>query len=114
MNRAEQRTYFLNCRYIFSHYGREAQKRQLIQELSELITALTKNDLENTIEEMADVQVMLDQFKINDYKILREMSIIQQKKVLRQLERIKQGEEIKNDFDGGAEGRIKAFVSRPR
>lgn len=114
MNRAEQRTYFLNCRYIFSHYGQEAQKRQLIQELSELITALTKNDLENTIEEMADVQVMLDQFKINDYKILREMGIIQQKKVLRQLERIKQGEEIKNDFDGGTEGRIKAFISRPR
>lgn len=48
------------------HYGLKVQKQQFIQELAELIVALTKNDIDNLIEEMADVQVMIDQFTIND------------------------------------------------
>ena len=43
------------CRNIFDYYGIDNQKNQLIQELGELIVAITKDNLENIIEEMADV-----------------------------------------------------------
>lgn len=47
---------------ILNYYGEESQANQLIQELSELIVAITKNDEENIKEEVADVLVMLNQF----------------------------------------------------
>lgn len=74
---------------ILKHYGLKAQKQQFIQELAELIVALTKKDLDNLIEEMADVQVMIDQFTINDVDLDLKMQEIQLAKVRRQLERIK-------------------------
>lgn len=74
---------------ILKHYGIKNQKQQFIQELAELIVALTKNDLDNLIEEMADVQVMIDQFTINDVDLDLKMQEIQLQKVRRQLERIK-------------------------
>lgn len=74
---------------ILKHYGLKAQKQQFIQELAELIVALTKNNINNLIEEMADVQVMIDQFTINDVDLDLKMQEIQLKKVKRQLERIK-------------------------
>lgn len=74
---------------IFKHYGVKIQKQQFIQELAELIVALTKNDIDNLIEEMADVQVMIDQFTINDVNLDLKMQEIQLAKVRRQLERIK-------------------------
>ena len=74
---------------ILKHYGLKAQKQQFIQELAELIVALTKNDIDNLIEEMADVQVMIDQFTINDDDLDLKMQEIQLAKVRRQLERIK-------------------------
>lgn len=80
--------YYTGCNIIFRHYGIEHQKKQLIQELSELIVAITKNDLENIIEEIADVQVMLDQFKIGNPEIQRKSESIMLMKVKRQLERI--------------------------
>ena len=71
----EIENYYTACKIIFNHYGKQAQERQLIQELGELIVAITKGDLENIIEEMADVQVMIDQFTINspymDKKIIK-------------------------------------------
>lgn len=74
---------------ILKHYGLKTQKQQFIQELAELIVALTKNDIDNLIEEMADVQVMIDQFTINDDDLDLKMQEIQLAKVRRQLERIK-------------------------
>lgn len=88
MNKDEIKTYYTACNFIYKHYGEEAQKRQLIQELAELIVAITKNDLENIIEEMADVQVMLDQFTMANRRIYDKMEFIQMQKVKRQMERI--------------------------
>lgn len=88
MNEIELHRYYFACKLIYSHYGKEHQKQQLIQELSELITAITKNDLENIIEEMADVEVMLDQFKIDNPEINDKIDKVMLQKVNRQLKRI--------------------------
>ena len=88
MEKTELMNYYTGCRIIFSHYGEEHQKKQLIQELSELIVAITKNDLENIIEEIADVEVMLDQFKIAKPEIQHKIDTVMLHKVKRQLQRI--------------------------
>ena len=93
MEKTELINYYTGCKIIFSHYGEEHQKKQLIQELGELILAITKDDLENVIEEMADVEVMLDQFKINDPKINNKIDTAMLNKVNRQLRRIKEEKE---------------------
>lgn len=46
---------------IAEHFGLENQKVKTIEECSELITAIAKNDINNIIEEIADVQIMLRQ-----------------------------------------------------
>lgn len=89
MEKTELINYYTGCRIIFSHYGDEHQRKQLIQELGELIVAITKNDLENIIEEMADVEVVLDQFKIAYPKISNKIDEVMLQKVKRQLCRIK-------------------------
>lgn len=96
MNKKQVETYYTACRFIFNHYGAEAQKRQLIQELAELIVAITKNDLENIIEEMADVQVMLDQFTISENIKYDKIELMQIKKVRRQVKRIMEEKEKEN------------------
>ena len=58
-----------------------------------MIVAITKNDLENIIEEIADVQVMLDQFKIANPEIQRKSESIMLMKVKRQLARIRDEQE---------------------
>lgn len=93
MEKTELINYYTGCKIIFSHYGEEHQKKQLIQELGELIVAITKDDLENVIEEMADVEVMLDQFKINYPKINNKIDAAMLNKVNRQLRRIKEEKE---------------------
>ena len=93
MEKTELINYYTGCKIIFSHYGEEHQKKQLIQELGELIVAITKDDLENVIEEMADVEVMLDQFKINYPKINSKIDTAMLNKVNRQLRRIKEEKE---------------------
>lgn len=89
MTEKEMIEYYKAETVILKHYGLAAQKQQFIQELGELIVALTKNDINNLIEEMADVQVMIDQFTINDVDLDLKMQEIQLAKVRRQLERIK-------------------------
>lgn len=89
MTEQEMIEYYKAETEILKHYGLKAQKQQFIQELAELIVALTKKDLDNLIEEMADVQVMIDQFTVNDVDLDLKMQEIQLKKVKRQLERIK-------------------------
>lgn len=50
--------------FIKEYYGEEAQANQAIQELAELVIGITKNDLENIKEEIADVEIMIEQFKL--------------------------------------------------
>lgn len=50
--------------FIKEYYGEEAQANQAVQELAELIIGITKNDLENIKEEIADVEIMIEQFKL--------------------------------------------------
>lgn len=89
MDNQEIIKYYTNCKKIFNHYGLENQKIQFIQELAELIQAISKNDPDNFIEELADVQVMIDQFTINNQAIDSEVQRIQLEKVNRQINRIK-------------------------
>ena len=69
----------------------EDRKDKLIEELSELIRALIKNDKENIIEEIADVQILLYEYikkaenkrYINDmidYKLNRYWRILNNEK----------------------------------
>lgn len=54
-------------RYILHNYGKLLQLNQTIQELSELIKAITKNEgnrREQILEELADVYIMLGQLKL--------------------------------------------------
>lgn len=82
--------YYTTCREIFEHYGKENQKKQFIQELAELIQALTKNDKDNFTEELADVQVMIDQFTITNPSLDAKYQEIGLEKVRRQIKRIKE------------------------
>ena len=47
--------------YIADAYGLGNQREKLIEELSELLVAVTHGDRENIAEEMADVRIMIDQ-----------------------------------------------------
>lgn len=101
---AQYSKYYKGCKQIFEFYGKEHQTLQLVQELAELIQAITKGDKENFIEEIADVQVMIDQFIIMHPDLDKEMRRIQLEKVKRQLKRM---EELKNDFNKEREGNNK-------
>lgn len=51
-------------RMIFSHYGEKPQKLKLIEEMAELTQAILKGDVKHMAEEMADVQILLDQLRM--------------------------------------------------
>lgn len=53
----------------------EDRKDKLIEELSELIRALIKNDKENIIEEIADVQILLYEYvkKADNKRLISDM-----------------------------------------
>ena len=84
---------------IIMHYGVNAQQKQLAEEVFELQEAITTLDcrrydiegdeIDNITEEIADVLVLLNQFKayynIPDTTLL----VFMQSKIDRQLERIK-------------------------
>ena len=91
---------------IISHYGVNAQQRQLAEEVFELQEAITTHELKNSVsykipltelidtrehiaEEIADVAVMLKQFQYH-YGIENEFILaLIRGKIDRQLERIK-------------------------
>lgn len=81
---------------IIKHYGVNAQQRQLAEEVFELQEAITQYEeprryrgTEHIAEEIADVMVMLNQFKAY-YNIPNETILVFMRgKVNRQLERIK-------------------------
>jgi NTP pyrophosphatase (non-canonical NTP hydrolase) len=75
---------------IFDHFGIEAQKMKLIEEMAELTAELAKNKDELKImAEIADVSVVLEQ--IIDYYGREAIENIRQGKIERTLERIKSG-----------------------
>ena len=91
---------------IIMHYGVNAQQRQLAEEVFELQEAITTHELKNSVsyeiplteltdtkehiaEEIADVMVLLNQFKAY-YDIPNETILVFMRgKINRQLERIK-------------------------
>lgn len=67
---SENPYYSRDVKRIADHFGYEKQKNMLIEEMAELIQALNKFDrkkneeaYENIIEEMADVELMIDQVR---------------------------------------------------
>lgn len=65
---SENPNYSRDVKRIADHFGYEKQKNMLIEEMAELIQALNKFDrkkneeaYENIIEEMADVELMIEQ-----------------------------------------------------
>lgn len=79
---------------IARHYGLEEQSRQCIEEMAELTVAINKvhrhwsdENIDNMIEEMADVQIMLNQLiYLTDSR--EQVNKIMQEKIQRQLERM--------------------------
>lgn len=78
---------------IIEHYGINNQQRKLQEEVFELQEAITKfengiGDIKQVVEELVDVTVLLDQFRVF-YEIYQdEESEMYDFKVNRQLERI--------------------------
>lgn len=77
-------------RKIWEHYGKETQTKKLVEELAELITAIARDDIRAVREEMADVEVMIMQFKqwldidtlpIMNYKLNRTLARIEYEKI---------------------------------
>lgn len=95
------------CKLIIEHYGANNQRRQLVEECSELITAIVK--LERAIdardpallyvatgavrEELADVEIMLEQMKNTQLAgTKRGYTAVIDFKLNRQLDRMKEGD----------------------
>lgn len=81
----DEKTYKESIRTIAAHYGFERQERKLFEEMAELVVALTHDG--NVIEELADVQIMIDQiaylcFSEDDVEAWKE------RKIKRTLERM--------------------------
>lgn len=77
---------------ILHHYGEVHQQEKAIEEMAELITAIKHGDRENYVEELADVQVMIEQlFQALSFEEQQRYIVTIHNKINRQLERI-QGE----------------------
>ncbi|MDU5603614.1 MAG: MazG nucleotide pyrophosphohydrolase domain-containing protein [Mogibacterium sp.] len=73
-----------DLKYIANHYGKEHQLEKCKEELNELIEAIDSKDEESVKEEIADVEIMINQVKYlmcaerlvelyKDYKIQRQL-----------------------------------------
>jgi phosphoribosyl-ATP pyrophosphohydrolase len=74
---------------IINHFGNENQVQKAVEELAELIAAISANNSIDVIEEIADVQVMLNQLKIM-FNCENAVEKIYDEKVDRTLSRINQ------------------------
>lgn len=81
---------------IINHYGHTTQFNKAVEELSELIRALVRDDKDNLIEEMADVYIMLEQLLImcDIPEVIMDYSI--NKKIERTLERVENDDQKLN------------------
>lgn len=74
---------------IFNYYGRKGQEYKLVEKMAELTQAVIKNDRKNIIEEMADVQIVLMQLRLNlNSSESKEFVKLFNEKIERQLNRI--------------------------
>lgn len=101
MTNEEKNRLIIGEKAIILHYGFEMQVQKLKEELYELIEAASgyvrRTDTEaHFLEEMADVEVMIDQMKLH-FEALDRVDEIKRAKVKRQLNRI--GNEIKKNAD---------------
>ena len=90
-----------NLEIIIDTYGYEKQSRKAMEELGELTVAINKyidNPLEgnfdNLIEEIADVEIMLEQLKIMHNIEIHKIIKIKKEKIDRELGRIKMATEL--------------------
>lgn len=102
--REKARHYFLGLKKIALYYGITPQLGILQEECAELIQAISKHlrgePKDNMLEEIADVEIMIDQIKILlDGYDLQAISHIKENKIDRQLARIeaREREEIINN-----------------
>lgn len=75
-------------RYIADTYGLVNQSKKLVEELSELLVALTHSDTEGISEEIADVKIMIDQYVyLTDIEdVVRAVQNIKIKRTLEMIE----------------------------
>lgn len=86
-------TYEEICQKAVKTYGKNPQMDMVVEECSELIQAISKNkrgkdNRENIVEEIADVQIMIDQLKIIFEVSDIEMGIMKLKKLDRLAKRL--------------------------
>ncbi len=95
--RSKGMEYTLKLFHIANSYGLENQLEKTIEELAELIVAIKKDDRDNIAEEIADVEILLDQlvylFTKEDSDFINEFVAIKQRKVERQMKRLEEVEE---------------------
>lgn len=87
---------------ILNHYGEEHQVYKLIEEMAELTVALLKQKVINIHEELADVEIMLEQLKLMEFYDEEKKEIKKLFKLNRQLKRI--DNEVKQCRELNAEG----------
>ena len=81
----------LSCGEILRYYGEEHQQEKSIEEMAELISAIKHGDRENYIEELADVQVMIEQLvQALSFEEQQRCFVTIHEKISRQLKRIKE------------------------
>jgi len=74
---------------ILHHYGEAHQQEKAIEEMAELITAIKHGDRDNYVEELADVQVMIEQlFQALSFKEQQKYIVTIHNKIDRQIDRI--------------------------
>ena len=83
----DRKKYEDGIQYIADAYGVGNQREKLIEELSELLVAVTHDDRENISEEMADVRIMIDQMTYL-YDAEEVIDKLMERKVKKALERL--------------------------
>lgn len=80
------------CGVILHHYGEVHQQEKAIEEMAELITAIKHGDRDNYVEELADVQVMIEQlFQALSFEEQQKCIVTVHNKIDRQIDRINKG-----------------------
>ena len=84
------------CKQVAHHYGITSQMYILAEECAELAKEALKynrpkDNIKELVEEIADVEIMLEQTKMLLGDVLDDIKKIKTEKLLRQIERIKRG-----------------------
>ena len=77
---------------IANHYGKAMQKLKTCEECAELIQALLKGDVVHIVEEIADVEIMIEQIKML-YAVRDLVDVMKEMKIARQIARMENEKE---------------------